>query len=74
MREPLAQPLTIDGAQTVVRNPARLVDSFGLAGIITMWSGPTPDIPPGWALCDGNNDTPDLHDRFIPPVVFIIKL
>lgn len=22
-------------------------------------------IPVGWALCDGNNGTPDLRDRFI---------
>ena len=35
-----------------------IVDSIGLAGIVTMWCGPTPD----------------LHERFVPPVVFIIKL
>ncbi len=34
-------------------------------GAIVMWSGPLADIPPGWALCDGNNGTPDLRDRFI---------
>lgn len=34
-------------------------------GMITMWSGAIEDIPQGWALCDGKNDTPDLRDRFI---------
>ena len=30
-----------------------------------MWSGSIANIPNGWRLCDGNNDTPDLRDRFI---------
>lgn len=34
-------------------------------GIITMWSGATDAVPSGWALCDGNNGTPNLKDRFI---------
>ncbi|WP_340621744.1 tail fiber protein [Xenorhabdus siamensis] len=32
-------------------------------GMIMMFSGK--DIPVGWALCDGNNGTPNLIDRFI---------
>lgn len=35
------------------------------AGVIAMWSGAIADIPAGWYLCDGNNGTPDLRDRFI---------
>lgn len=35
------------------------------AGGIIMWSGPTGSIPSGWLLCDGNNGTPNLRDRFI---------
>ena len=34
-------------------------------GGIIMWSGATNNIPSGWALCDGNNGTPNLQDRFI---------
>ncbi|MGJ0848633.1 hypothetical protein ACR77J_18340, partial [Tissierella praeacuta] len=34
-------------------------------GAILMWSGSIANIPEGWALCDGNNGTPDLRDRFI---------
>lgn len=32
-------------------------------GIIVAWNNATP--PTGWALCDGNNGTPDLRGRFI---------
>jgi len=65
MREPIAQPMTIDGALVTVRNAPRLVDALGLRGLIVMWSGPLSQLPPGWALCDGANGTPDLRDRFI---------
>jgi microcystin-dependent protein len=32
-------------------------------GGIIMWSGAS--VPAGWALCDGNNSTPDLRDKFV---------
>lgn len=32
-------------------------------GMILMFSGH--EVPAGWALCDGNNGTPNLKDRFI---------
>lgn len=34
-------------------------------GVITMWSGSVDTIPDGWALCNGENGTPDLRNRFI---------
>jgi len=34
-------------------------------GSITLWHGAIVDIPGGWLLCDGNNGTPDLTDRFV---------
>jgi microcystin-dependent protein len=34
-------------------------------GTIVMWSGALNAIPEGWVLCDGNNSTPDLRNRFI---------
>lgn len=34
-------------------------------GVIVMWSGSIASIPSGWYLCDGNNSTPDLRNRFI---------
>jgi len=34
-------------------------------GAIIMWSGAIDQVPNGWALCNGQNGTPDLRDRFI---------
>ena len=34
-----------------------------LPGMIIAYSGTS--VPPGWALCDGSNGTPDLRNRFI---------
>lgn len=34
-------------------------------GIICMWSGSITNIPKGWVLCDGTNNTPDLRSKFI---------
>lgn len=34
-------------------------------GGIIMWSGSVASIPTGWALCNGQNGTPNLQDRFI---------
>jgi hypothetical protein len=35
------------------------------AGLIMLWSGSAASIPAGWALCDGQNGTPNLADRFV---------
>ena len=40
------------------------VESF-VTGMIIAWYGNTGNIPTGFVLCDGNNNTPDLRDRFI---------
>ena len=36
-----------------------------VTGMIIAWYGNTGNIPTGFVLCDGNNSTPDLRDRFI---------
>ncbi len=52
-----------DGAIT----PEKLAPGVGAvpAGAILMWSGSIADIPKGWALCNGENGTPNLKDKFI---------
>lgn len=35
------------------------------SGTILLWSGSIATIPAGFVLCDGNNGTPDLRDRFL---------
>ena len=32
---------------------------------IVLWTQGLADIPDGWALCDGNNGTPNLMDKFL---------
>lgn len=34
-------------------------------GVISMWYGAIANIPSGWAICDGTNETPNLIDKFI---------
>ncbi len=34
-------------------------------GIITLWYGSIASIPAGWVICDGNNGTPNLKNKFI---------
>jgi microcystin-dependent protein len=34
-------------------------------GIIWLWSGSIENIPEGWALCNGENNTPDLRGKFV---------
>ena len=41
------------------------VPSAFVSGMIILWSGNTGNIPSGFVLCDGNNGTPNLTDRFI---------
>ena len=36
-----------------------------VSGMIILWSGNTGNIPTGFVLCDGNNGTPNLTDRFV---------
>lgn len=35
------------------------------SGVIVQWHGTISTIPTGYHLCDGNNGTPDLRDKFI---------
>lgn len=35
------------------------------SGVIMMWSGAENAIPTGFVLCDGNNSTPNLTERFV---------
>jgi hypothetical protein len=49
------------------------LDKHDLKNFSTMWplgaiinfQGELDDIPEGWALCNGDNGTPDLRDRFV---------
>lgn len=38
------------------------------SGLIAMWHGLIANIPAGWVICDGNNGTPNLLDKFVKGV------
>jgi hypothetical protein len=35
------------------------------SGAIGIWYGDSTTIPAGWVICDGNNETPDLRNKFV---------
>lgn len=61
-------PSTTIASAEVNQNFDDMVDGLDTAmpsGMICMWSGSAASIPAGWYLCDGNNSTPNLLNRFI---------
>lgn len=42
-----------------------VADGAVFTGMILMWSGAANQIPTGWVLCNGQNRTPDLRNRFL---------
>ena len=65
--------LTLDGnfgtsGQVIVSNGNDLPPTWGAGlptGGIILWSGSVGTIPSGWALCNGDDGTPDLTDRMV---------
>ena len=55
----------LNGGSSAKLYPIATPQSNIPAGIIVMWSGVAAAIPSGWYLCDGQNGTPDLRNRFI---------
>lgn len=54
------QILTSQGASL----PPIWTDNFPIGGII-MWSGNSATVPNGWAICNGENNTPNLTNKFV---------
>lgn len=55
--------VSFNGTQNVTMTTS-LTEGF-VSGMIMMWSGTSANVPTGWALCDGNNGTPNLVNKFI---------
>ena len=55
----------MESGEYEVLYPITSMDNVLPKGLIVIWYGNQNNIPSGWALCDGNNDTPDLRGRFI---------
>ncbi|WP_202945713.1 tail fiber protein [Acetonema longum] len=61
----IAGDITGNSATVGGLTPAQIRADAVPSGMICMWSGSIATIPAGWTLCNGQNGTPDLRDRFI---------
>lgn len=55
---------TLDNLYGILQNAPASAPTVP-TGCILLWSGASGSIPSGYYLCDGNNGTPDLRNRFI---------
>ena len=57
----------IQGLDEVISNLEAKIQLIPIipSGVIMMWSGLETDIPNGYVLCNGQNGTPDLTDKFV---------
>ena len=62
---PIAPTASPGSATTQIATTAFVAQNAILTGMIVMWSGVVANIPIGYVLCDGNNSTPNLVDRFV---------
>lgn len=64
---------SVEAASLSVSGDVKIIGGDGVfvgpgtvpVGGIILWSGSADSIPEGWALCDGNNRTPNLSGRFV---------
>ncbi len=62
---PMAPTAAPGSSTTQIATTAFVAQNAILRGMIVMWSGVVATIPIGYALCDGDNGTPDLRNRFV---------
>jgi len=62
---PTAPTAAIGTNTTQIATTAFVLANAVPSGVILLWSGSIASVPTGWFLCDGDNGTPDLRDRFI---------
>ena len=57
---------SVEYSKMIIGNSNGDLSSIGCPkGVIWLWSGSTENVPEGWALCNGENNTPDLRGRFV---------
>lgn len=59
-------PTAVAGTNTTQLATTAFVTANSVpSGAILLWSGSVASIPTGFVICDGNNSTPDLRNRFV---------
>lgn len=56
---------TVQPSYAILQAIKKGASGLKAVGIIGLWLGTVATIPRGWVLCDGNNSTKDLRDKFI---------
>ena len=56
---------TLNSENITVKNLTATNFNIIPKGTIVLWSHTMGAIPAGWVICDGNNQTPNLSDRFV---------
>lgn len=56
---------TVEPAYTKLLAIQRKTGGKAEKGLIGLWLGTVASIPAGWIICDGNNGTPNMQDRFL---------
>ncbi len=57
--------VTLGGPLTILGGSSTTNGGFVPKGGIILWSGAANAIPAGWALCNGQNGTPNLENNFV---------
>lgn len=62
--------VTVETVEPAYKKLMALYNAAGISkplvlGMIGMWIGTLGTTPSGWKLCDGNNGTPDMRDKFL---------
>lgn len=61
----LTTPETVEPAYKKLCAIQKKTGAIKEKGLIGLWLGAVADIPRGWVLCDGNNGTPDMRDKYL---------
>ena len=62
---PLTTTETVEPAYKKLVAMQRKAGGKAEKGLIGLWLGTVASIPAGWIICDGNNGTPNMQDKFL---------
>jgi len=62
---PLTTTETVEPAYKKLVAIQRRAGGKAEKGLIGLWLGTVASIPAGWIICDGNNGTPNMQDKFL---------
>ena len=62
-------PANVNAGDTILASQQNDLVSYSVPqNLIAIWHGTIANIPTGWLICDGNNSTPNLLQKFLQGV------